>query len=132
MEQYDNASGDWTKAPPMSTERAEFGAAVAGGCIYAVGGMDVESSELSTVERFNPKTGRWEDVASLSGPRCGHCVVALDDESIYALGGYDGDEVTAKVERFDVLKGTWHQVTSMKACRKDFAVAVLNGEIYAM
>ena len=37
-----------------------------GGCI---GGQDGGGSEMSTVERFDPRAGRWEEVAPMGAER---------------------------------------------------------------
>ena len=39
--------------------------AAIGGKLYAVGGIGKGGKDLSSVERFDPESGAWEDVASM-------------------------------------------------------------------
>merc|ERR1719335_1963041 len=113
VESFDTASDTWSKVVAMNSERAEFAAAV-------FGGADEDSAELATVERLDPRQGKWVDVAPMASRRSGHCVVATTD-ALYALGGYNGDKIVATVERLDPRTGTWNEVAPMDTCRKDFA-----------
>ena len=60
----------------------------------------------SSVERFNPKHNKWEFVAPMNHPRDGLCVAA-DDDYLYAISGYDGDNYLNSVERYDPSKDQW-------------------------
>ena len=46
------------------------GAAVLGGKLYAVGGMDDNYGSLDTVEAFDPEANKWTAVASMPTKRC--------------------------------------------------------------
>ena len=75
-----------------------------GGKIYVVGGFD-GANQLRSVERFNPRTGRWKKVAfllpiwkrrekplqvrSMSTARSGVAAAALDG-ALFVVGGWDG------------------------------------------
>ena len=47
-------------APRVPAER------LGGGKLYAVGGSEGNGNHLSSVERFDPEAGCWEEVASRS------------------------------------------------------------------
>lgn len=50
-------------------------------------------------DRYSPDTDSWSaDVAPLSSPRSGVCLVAMDG-SLYAIGGHDGITAMNTVER---------------------------------
>lgn len=50
--------------------------------------------------RYDPNMNLWSsEVASLSSPRSGVCVVEMDG-FMYALGGFDGTVCTNIVERY--------------------------------
>ena len=73
------------------------------GHIYRIGGMaarnkadekqDLFSRDL--VQRFNPQSGQWENVASLPAVRSSHDAVVLGDK-IYVAGGWQLDGGTNK------------------------------------
>lgn len=58
------------------------------GCLYAIGGLD-GNTRLNTVERFDPKTGVWQRVASMNYRRSALGAAVLNGR-IYVCGGYDG------------------------------------------
>lgn len=63
---------------------------------------DVLSLSLHALHcfRYDPDTDSWStDVAPLSGPRSGVCLVAMDGY-LYAVGGHDGITATNTVERW--------------------------------
>ena len=71
-----------------------------------VGGFDEDYSQLKSVERFNPRTGRWKKVGCLvifrreeiistlqvrdmGSPRSGVAAAAFNG-SLFVVGGFDG------------------------------------------
>ena len=60
----------------------------------------------SSVERFDPKHNQWEFIAPMSHARDGLCVAA-DDDYLYAISGYDGDNYLNSIERYDPGKDKW-------------------------
>lgn len=59
--------------------------------------------------RYNPDTDSWStDVAPLSSPRSGVCLVAMDGY-LYAIGGHDGIAAINTVERYCSMSGTKDQ-----------------------
>ena len=52
----------------MTQKRFTVAAAELGGCIYATGGYDSEQY-VATVERFDPREGRWYPVCFARGIR---------------------------------------------------------------
>ena len=71
VERYDPALGAWEAVAPMAAARSGVGVAVLDGKLYAVGGEGVEDEEdeeeedgpVNRVERFDPSTNAWEEVA---------------------------------------------------------------------
>ena len=53
---------------------------------------------MSSAERFDLKTNKWEKLPSLNEPRRALSLVALPD-GIYAIGGYSGKEYLSSVEK---------------------------------
>ena len=87
------------------------------GKIYVVGGFD-GANQLRSVERFNPRTGRWKKVAlatlatkrreeplqvrSMGTARSGVAAAALDGD-LFVVGGWDG---TRRLRTGEVINNT--------------------------
>lgn len=92
VERYDPKTNKWSAVAPMTTRRKHLGCAVYNGYICktcssenhsidlvlilnfsgidAVGGRD-DATELSTAERYNPKTNQWTPVVAMNSRRSG-------------------------------------------------------------
>ena len=99
--------------------RSDAAGVALGGKIYVVGGFD-GANQLRSVERFNPRTGRWKKVAwatnrregrncklqvrSMGTARSGVAAAALDG-SLFVVGGWDGTKRlrTGEVINFHLL-----------------------------
>ena len=53
----------------MCKRRTQFGAAVLGGRIYAVGGRDDAGQYLNSVERYSVELDTWRPVSPILVPR---------------------------------------------------------------
>lgn len=60
----------------MSVGRDAIGVGLLGDCLIAVGGYD-GNQYLKTVEKYDPETNEWSQLASLNYNRAGACVVAV-------------------------------------------------------
>lgn len=58
--------------------------------------------------------------------------VAVLNQYIYVVGGFDGSVQMASVERFDTDRQTWETVMPMKTSRSALSVNVIDGKLYAM
>ena len=84
----------WESLPPAAPGQGQPLVAH-NGYVYRVGGMaarnsaDAKQDLFSTtlVQRFNPRAGRWEDVAPLPAPRSSHDAVVIGDK-LYVAGGW--------------------------------------------
>lgn len=82
-ERYDPETDEWEEVAAMLTARCGISAAVADGCIYVMGGNGdgfisvAEDSKLDLVERYDPQTNTWEQVASMPTARSHLAVVTM-------------------------------------------------------
>ena len=84
------------------------------------------------MERYDPQTGEWKLVASMSKRRCGVGVAVLSD-LLYAVGGHDGQSYLNSIERYDPQTNLWSsEVAPTSTCRTSVGVAVLDGYLYAV
>jgi hypothetical protein len=100
----DGTLGPWQTLGPMTTNREVLAAAVAGGYIYALGGVQKlePGSDLSSVERAalhaDGSLGPWQTATSMTMPRVEHAAVTMGGY-FYTLGGWNGFSVQSSVER---------------------------------
>lgn len=88
------------------------------GVIYAVGGQTKSGNSLSTVEVYDPILGRWRDAEAMSMLRS-RVGVAVMENRLYAIGGYNGTDRLNTVEVFDAETKRWSRIASMK-CKRRF------------
>lgn len=72
---------------------------------FPKGGFD-DNSPLSSVERFDPRTHRWEYVSELTTPRGGVGVATVMGR-VFAVGGHNGNIYLNTVEAFEPRMNRW-------------------------
>lgn len=131
---YDVQRDTWVARGSLSSGRGHIGMAALHGSLYAVGGMSCVggiSQVLASCEKFDPGSDMWLPIASLSQARAYHGVAVINDH-LYAIGGYDGARWLSSVERYDPLRDQWTTVSSMISPRSSFGVTVSRGRIYCL
>uniref|UniRef100_A0A3P9C6F7 Kelch like family member 17 n=1 Tax=Maylandia zebra TaxID=106582 RepID=A0A3P9C6F7_9CICH len=140
-EAYDTRTDRWHMVASMSTRRARVGVAAIGNRLYAVGGCAFiyirvalfsydGTSDLATVESYDPITNSWQPEVSMGTRRSCLGVAVLHDGSLYAVGGYDSSSHLATVEKYDPQSNTWTAIANMLSRRSSAGVAVLDGMLY--
>jgi hypothetical protein len=66
VEMYNVSTNSWSVMEPMQKRRGRFAITVneANDVIYAVAGSNGQADQ-NTAEKYDPKTGKWEFIASL-------------------------------------------------------------------
>ena len=82
---------------------------------------------LCQVERYDVITHEWQSCSNLQSKRIGGSAANLND-SIYVMGGNDGENYLNTVERY--LDGDWVYVASMNMKRSSSAAVACGGYIY--
>ena len=131
VEEYDPATGRWTKRRDMPTARFGLSTSVVNGKIYAIGGW-LGLSATSTVEEYDPTTDIWTKKAEMPTAR-GYSSTSTVNGKIYAIGGTSNNfEVLATVEKYDPKTNTWTKKADMLTARMGLSTSVVNGYIYAI
>ena len=99
------------------------------GLLYVIGGVDEDSNRLNTVQRYNPDTSLWQEVASLSSPRSSVCAVA-DENHLYAIGGSSGYTAVDITERFDIKEKAWSRIASPLQSRAGACGVAVNQKVF--
>ncbi|KAL0870830.1 hypothetical protein ABMA27_004676 [Loxostege sticticalis] len=133
---YDVQADAWAPGPPLTARRSTLGVAVIGHVIYAVGGFDGVTG-LNTAEALDTSeadsAGAWRPIAPMSTRRSSVGVAVLDNR-LYAVGGYDGAsrQCLHTVERYDPARDAWEACPAMAARRSGAGVGAVGGALYAV
>jgi len=100
------------------------------GYLYAVGGMDTNKGATS-IERYDPRTDSWSQIASMNGRRL-QFGVAVVDGKLFVVGGRDGLKTLNTVECYDPITRGWTQLPPMSTHRHGLGVTALGGPLYAV
>ena len=127
-ETFDGTS--WTLGAEMPTPRQLLSAASDGKLVYAVGGTD-GTSDLTTVEAYDPAANTWTTLTELSEARSDGGV-AFADGRLVAVGGESGGQVLKSVAALDLAAQTWSDLPDMDTARHGMAVAAVEKTVYAI
>lgn len=120
--------GTWAKKADMPTART-CDACEVDGKIYVIGGTpDIEVTQLSTVEEYDPKTDKWTTKADMPTRRM-YIEVAAVDGKIYAIGG---SFAQSTVEVYDPKTDTWAKKKNAPISWSLKSACAVNGKIYVM
>ena len=116
----------------MLVPRSQMGCLVHDGCLYVMGGTNRNNEVLSSVERYNFKTGGWCVLPPMIEPRASPSVASVNSK-IYVFGGDQINEVNfyrarntvAFVEVFDPLTNSWTQSINMPDSRSEAGAVVI-------
>ncbi|KAF4076745.1 hypothetical protein AMELA_G00218700 [Ameiurus melas] len=129
IETYNSKMDSWMCISSRDEKaRLYHGTVFLDGFVYVVGGCNGTKS-FSTVRKFNPLDGTWNEVACMSSRRC-FVSVAILDGYIYAMGGYDDKMALNTAERYQPSTNQWSLIPSMNVERSDASATTLLGKIY--
>lgn len=106
MLHFNTEHNTWTECKPMVTERWSHSMVAVGRCLYLVGGTSRSNETLSSIEKFDPETGTYEEVGHLEVP-VSSMTAAVFGTRIITFGGKLKDRTSASViQYFDVANRT--------------------------
>ncbi|KAK5976279.1 BACK domain-containing protein [Trichostrongylus colubriformis] len=129
-----NMRGEWKEVAPMFETRTYISnsCCVLDGMIYVCGGFDVRgihqrrrNDRLRCVERYDPKTNKWERIPSMIQMRSDAAAVSAGGK-VYVSGGFNGTEVLTSVEVYTPGTNTWIEVSNMPAPRSGHCMLLYN------
>lgn len=86
---------------------------------------------MQDLMRYNPVSGKWQKLPSMSIARFQMGVAVLDDY-LYVVGGTCRQQVLSSVERYSFKKNMWEIVQSMTLERSGPAVSAIDGYLYVI
>jgi len=149
-ERYDPSKKRWAELAPMHHRREQLASVELDGKLYVMGGYDeskafhytsstdrdglspraseMEPKNMSSMESFDPSTGRWTEEPPMRARRRGATAGVLGGK-IYVCGGMDQDGHRRDTERYDPETQEWTEVAAMSVRRTHAAGAVLDGRL---
>mmetsp|Transcript_10526 Transcript_10526/g.14596 ORF Transcript_10526/g.14596 Transcript_10526/m.14596 type:complete len:337 (+) Transcript_10526:149-1159(+) len=131
--EYDPNTGNWSTLPPMQVARGGVTAQSLNGKVYVIGGMDDDSTSLSSVESYDPVEKTWRIIGSLNVRRDNPGSAVLNGE-LYVFGGrtmIEHKEIEGNlntVEKYDPSTDSWHYVAPMPTGRRTMVVGTIGGK----
>ena len=129
----------WRPEPRTPTLRDGPAGAVAGSHAYLVGGIadftdgGTTADSLDTVERFDFRTGRYQQLPPLP-QELNHVALAAWSGDVYAVGGLEDDleEFTAtnRAWRYRPAERRWEPIAPMPTARGAAGAAVIGDRLY--
>ena len=130
IERYDPFSNSWVSL--MSNRGLDTYERLAlanfQGSLFAVGGK-TSDQVVNKVQKYNPDTDLWQEVAPMSVARAGVCVVA-DESSMYAIGGWSRIGVLNVVEKYDPQRNSWSKVASTREKKAYCCGVLVNSKVF--
>lgn len=136
-ELYDPATGRFVATGSMATSRTGHAAAMLeGGWVVVTGGIDSNAvgnaPPLASAEWYDPTSGEFTGIGSMTTGRSGHTATALGGQRILICGGLRAESSQAPTldtcELYDALPGNFEPVgRSMSSGRTGQAAVLLAG-----
>jgi serine/threonine protein kinase/N-acetylneuraminic acid mutarotase len=120
----------WALGAEIPTPRKMLAAASDGRLLYAVGGTDA-TSDLASVEAYDPAADTWTKLQDLPDARS-ELGVTIADGRMVAAGGLSGGQVLKSVAVFDLAAKSWAGLPDMATARHGMAVAAVAKTVYAI
>jgi hypothetical protein len=117
---FDPRKHRWTPITPLPAPRDRLRLVAAGDYLYAIGGATPSEDSLATVDRYDPRTGKWTSIAAMNQTRSvpGATVIGHGrDARIAVVGGcefFAGTRVQLRrtTEVFDPVTRHWRLLSA--------------------
>ncbi|HYP22334.1 MAG TPA: kelch repeat-containing protein [Actinomycetota bacterium] len=129
---YDVAAGSWSTEPGMPEPREHHMLVEHDGLIYVIGGrIGSPDTNLNDVQRFDPATGEWKELAPMRQPRSGHTCAVTANDLIACLGGEATGAVFDSAEAYDVKRNRWVALPPLPSGRTGFGSVAVGTKLYS-
>ena len=135
---YSPATGTWSSIGSLDKLHGHLPAVVplADGGALVIGGANANERSVRSVERLDPRSGKWRTVGSLRTARDGAVAALLDDGRVLVAGGFSGDtwasnrKPLVSAEVFDPAKNVFGRASDMpKPRNRGVAVLLTDGSV---
>ncbi|MEV0803213.1 kelch repeat-containing protein [Kribbella sp. NPDC050281] len=132
-EVYDGAA--WRDGASIPVPGDHLAAASDRSYLYAVGGRKFDSrNNTSAVQRYEPATDRWTQLAALPKPLSGAGAAIINGQLLVAGGENATPTVVSTVQAYDLIAptATWITLPSLTLARHGLAVTAIGNTLYAI
>jgi serine/threonine protein kinase/N-acetylneuraminic acid mutarotase len=120
----------WKLGAPIPTPRQMLGAASDGKLVYALGGS-TGTSDVATVETYDPAADAWASLPELPGRRSDFGVASTDGRLV-VVGGVSQGQVLKSVVALDLASQSWNGLPDLSTARHGMAIAGVGKTVYAI
>jgi hypothetical protein len=132
---YDIGSSAWEPADPMPVGVNHPAVASHAGKLYVHGGYADAgglSGEIDVLQRYDPASGDWTQLAPSGVPRAAHALVPARGR-LWAIGGaHQGGEPLRLVQSYDPATDRWTAGPPMPTAREHIAGAAAGRFVYVL
>ncbi len=121
----------WRELAAIPTSRAGFAMATVDEQLFVMAGEN-ETGVLNTVQRYDPRSEEWVELAQKPTPVADVRTGKLGDK-LYIPGGRrsaDPKDISAAFERYDPRTDSWEKLADLPQPRSGYALAALEGKLY--
>ena len=117
----------WTELPSAGVPRAAHALQAIDGRLYAAGGANSQTEQLTSLEIYDIQSRTWSAGADMPTGR-NHVASAVVDDCMYVLGGRPPLNLSV-VEHYDPATDNWKAVAPLPVARSGFAAAVVGRRV---
>lgn len=129
---YDVAAGAWSTEAAMPETREHHMVVEHEGFIYVTGGrIGDPATNMSDTWRFDPRKGKWKELAPMRQTRSGHTCAATSNDLIACMGGEMTGAVFHTAEAYSIERNRWIPLPSLSSGRTGFGSAAIGTKLYA-
>jgi hypothetical protein len=123
----------WQRRADLPAKRNHLAGAGLGGFVYAIGGQigNEDTGNQSRVDRYDPVTDSWEDVAALPAAR-GHITAStfvLGGRLVVAGGTNNGNVPSRDMTSYDPATDSWQVLPQLPSGRKTPVLGEIGGRL---
>jgi non-specific serine/threonine protein kinase len=108
----------------MHVARAAAALLAVGGKLYAIGGL-AGSTQIASVERYDPATDAWTEIAQMPHPR--NHVAGYTDNHLACVAGGREPATSSAIDCLDTTTATWTQGIPLPTPTSGAAAERING-----
>jgi len=122
----------WKEIAAIPTPRDHLAAALVAGRVCAVGGRRLSlTTNLATLECYEPGADRWDKAPDAPTPRGGVGAAAVGNRLVF-VGGEQPSGTYKEVEIFDAESGRWTRAPDLPTPRHGIGVVAVGRTVYVM
>ena len=130
---FDPTSEEWSTAPGPKVAREHLTLVRRGSYLYAIGGRALTYETTTTsVERFDPVSGKWKDMPPLPFAAAGHVSAVTRNGLMVVAGGEVAAGPLADVVAYDFARKRWLRLPSLDPARTGFGGVAFGNRFYVV